>query len=157
MDFKELDRYLKSLPDRILPEAAEIVAETATEYYRETFRKKAFDGNPWEPARTQKKTGSLLIDSGAMMNSIRASTVTPEKVVVSAGNDKVTYARIHNEGYSGPVTVPAHTRRTRHGTVNVRQHSRNVSIPRRQFIGDSAELNDRIHERIEKYIESLEI
>lgn len=157
MDFKELDRYLKSLPDRILPEAAEIVAETATEYYRETFRKKAFDGNPWEPARTQKKTGSLLIDSGAMLNSIRASTVTPEKVVVSAGNDKVTYARIHNEGYSGPVTVPAHTRRTRHGTVNVRQHSRNVSIPRRQFLGDSAELNDRIHERIEKYIESLEI
>ena len=46
MDFKELDRYLKSLPDRILPEAAEIVAETATEYYREAFRKKAFDGNP---------------------------------------------------------------------------------------------------------------
>lgn len=157
MNIKELDRYLQSLPDRIIPEAAEIVAETATEYYRETFRKKAFDGNPWTPARVQKRTGSLLIDSGAMMNSIRASTVTPEKVVISAGNEKVDYARVHNEGYSGLVSVPAHTRRTRHGNVNVRRHTRNVSIPRRQFLGDSAELNDRIHEKIEKYIESLEI
>ena len=157
MNIKELDRYLQSLPDRIIPEAAEIVAETATEYYRETFRKKAFDGNPWAPARVQKRTGSLLIDSGAMMNSIRASTVTPEKVVISAGNEKVDYARVHNEGYSGPVTVPAHTRRTKNGNVSVRQHTRNVSIPRRQFLGDSAELNDRIHEKIEKYIESLEI
>lgn len=157
MDIKELDRYLRSLPDRILPEAAEIIAETATEYYRETFRKKAFDGNPWAPAKVQKRTGSLLIDSGAMMNSIRASSVSPEKVVISAGNDKVEYARVHNEGYSGPVTVPAHTRHTRHGDVNVRKHTRNVSIPQRQFLGDSKELNDKIHDRLEKFIESLEI
>ena len=100
---------------------------------------------------------NLLIDSGAMMNSIRASSVSPEKVVISAGNDKVEYARVHNEGYSGPVTVPAHTRHTRHGDVNVRQHTRNVSIPQRQFLGDSKELNDMIHDRIEKFIESLEI
>ena len=155
MDIKELERYLKALPDRILPEAAEIVAETATEYYRETFRKKAFDGNPWTPAKVQKRTGSLLIDSGAMMNSIRASSVSPEKVVISAGNEKVDYARVHNEGYSGPVTVPAHTRHTRRGNVKVRQHTRNARIPQRQFLGDSEELNGEIHDRIEKYIESL--
>ena len=158
MDTKELEKYLRSLPDRILPEAAETVAETATEYYRETFRKKAFDGNPWAPARVQKRTGSLLIDSGAMMNSIRASHVSPEKVVISAGNEKVDYAAVHNEGYSGPVTVPVHTRRTgKYGNVKVRQHTRNVSIPQRQFLGNSDELNDMIHDRIEKYIESLDI
>ena len=148
---------MQSLPEKILPEAAQIVAETATEYYKETFRKKAFDGNPWAPARVPKRTGSLLIDSGAMLNSIRPSEISARKVVISAGNDKVPYARVHNEGYSGPVTVPEHTRHTRRGDMKVRQHVRNVNIPQRQFLGESAELNEKIHDRIERYIESLNL
>lgn len=148
---------MQSLPEKILPEAAQIVAETATEYYKETFRKKAFDGNPWAPARVPKRTGSLLIDSGAMLNSIRPSEISARKVVISAGNDKVPYARVHNEGYSGPVTVPELTRHTRRGDMKVRQHVRNVNIPQRQFLGESAELNEKIHDRIERYIESLNL
>ena len=76
MNIKELEAYLSSLPDKVMGDAAEIVAETATEYFKETFRKKAFDGNPWTPARTAKRRGSLLIESGAMMNSIRPLVVT---------------------------------------------------------------------------------
>lgn len=155
MNLRELEAYLSSLPDKVMGDTAEIVAETATEYFKETFRKKAFDGNPWAPARTAKRRGSLLIDSGAMMNSIRPLVVSPHRVVIAAGNQKVTYAKVHNEGFDGEVQVPAHTRRTKKGSTNVKAHSRMVHITQRQFMGDSEELNDRIKGRIVDYIKNL--
>ncbi|MGP1436267.1 MAG: phage virion morphogenesis protein [Phocaeicola sp.] len=155
MNIKELNKYLQSLPEEILSDAADIVAETATEYYQSTFKNKAFDGNPWAPAKVPKKTGSLLIDSGALMNSIRPAVITPQRVVISAGNEKVDYVRAHNEGFAGAVHVPAHTRKTKEKEVFVKAHTRNAHIPRREFMGDSKELNEQIHDRIAGYIDSL--
>ncbi len=154
MNITELSDYLCSLPDDIMADAAEVVAETAAEYYKSTFTAKGFDGNPWEPARVPKKTGSLLVNSGNLVNSIRPAVITPERVVISAGNSKVGYAAVHNEGYSGPVSVPAH-QRTRNGkTYDVGAHTRMADIVQRRFMGDSAELNDMIHDRIEGMIRS---
>ena len=98
MNFNELENYLSSLPDKILDDAAEIVAETATSYYKERFREKAFDGNPWAPAKVLRQNGSLLIDSGNLLNSIRPAYVGRDKVAISAGNDKVDYAKVHRPG-----------------------------------------------------------
>lgn len=156
MDLNELENYFASLPDKIMEDSAEIVAETAVSYYKETFRKKAFDGNPWAPAKVPKKTGSLLISSGALLNSIRPAYIGKDKVVISAGNGKVNYAQTHNEGYQGSVQVPAHVRHTsRYGDVNVRAHSRQANIPARPFMADSSELNEEIKKRIDGYIDSL--
>ncbi len=155
MDIKELNKYLQSLSEEIMEDAADIVAETATAYYKGTFRSKEFDGNPWAQPKMPKKTGSLLIDSGALVNSIRPAVVTPQKVVISAGNSKVDYAQVHNEGFSGTVSVPAHTRRTKNKDVPVKAHTRKANIIKREFMGDSHELNEQIHARIEGYIDSL--
>lgn len=156
MDIKELNKYLQSLPEEIMEDAADIVAETATAYYKGTFRTKEFDGNPWVQPKVPKRTGSLLIDSGELVNSIRPAIVTPQRVVVSAGNSKVDYAQVHNEGFKGTVTVPAHVRKTKKwGDVKVKEHNRQVNIPQREFAGDSNELNEQIHARIEGYIDSL--
>lgn len=155
MNIKELEEYLRTVPQELIEDAADITAETATEYFKRTFRQKAFDGNPWTPARTAKRRGSLLIDSGAMMNSIRPLVISPERVVIAAGNQKVLYAKAHNEGYNGAVQVPAHNRRTKKGDVPVKAHTRTAHIPQRQFMGDSEELNKQIKERIENYIKSL--
>ena len=156
MDFNGLENYLTTLPDKILDRVSSIVAETATEYYKRRFTEKAFDGNPWAPPRIPKKTGSLLIDSGKLLNSIRPAYVGRDKVVISAGNDQVDYAKVHNEGYAGSVVVPAHVRRTRkYGDVNVKEHTRQANIPQRQFMGKSDELAAEIHKRIEGYINSL--
>lgn len=152
MNIKELNNYLQNLKEDILSDAAEIVAETATEHFKRTFRNKAWDGNPWQPARTPKQTGSLLIDSGALLNSIRPAIITRERVVISAGNDKVHYAQVHNEGYHGNIQISRHVRHTKKGQQTVRAHSRRVDIPQRQFIGDAKSLNDEIHTRIEQYI-----
>lgn len=154
MDFDELNRFLRRIPDTIIEDAADIVADTATEYFKESFTRKGFDGNPWEPARHPKSTGSLLVDSGALVNSIRPTVITPQRVVISAGNDKVTYARIHNEGYDGPVNVRAHTR-TQHGRpVNVRAHQRMISVIKRQFMGKVDELSRLIYDRLTAYIDA---
>ena len=88
MNIKELNNYLQSLPEEIISDAAEIVAETATEYYKSAFKKKAFDGNPWTPAKVPKTTGSLLIDSGALVNSIRPAGIKPPRGGISAGEGK---------------------------------------------------------------------
>jgi phage gpG-like protein len=155
MTFDEFDQFLAQIPERVMPEAAEIVAETATAYFKETFMLKEWDGTPWTPAKVPKKTGSLLVESGNMMNSIRPAVIQPTKVVISAGNEKVDYARVHNEGFTGNVVVPAHTRQTKNGSVDVENHTRNVRIPQRQFMGKADELLDMIKERIVEHINKL--
>ena len=151
MNLKEFNNYLQSLPEEILPDAAEIIAETATEHFKQAFKVKAFDGNPWPAASKPRSNGSLWIDSGALVNSIRPSEVSAQRVVISAGNDKVDYAAVHNEGFNGTVAVPEHTRKG----APVKAHTKTVSMPRRQFMGDSETLVDLIHQRIEGYIDSL--
>ena len=77
-------------------------------------------------------------------------------MVISAGNDKVDYAKVHNEGFTGRVTVPAHVRHTpKYGNVEVREHTRRANIPARPFMGRSDELAEEIHKRLEGYIDTL--
>lgn len=166
MQLSDLQKYLQALPARIKKDAAHIVAETATEYFKDSFRRKAFDGRPWPQGRPKRK-GSLMVASGALMNSIRPSHVSEEKVVISAGNEKVNYAQAHNEGFIGNVNVRAHQRtvKSRSGKgknktkgtriVQVRAHQRTMRVPARPFMGDSKELNLLIKKRIERYINSL--
>jgi phage gpG-like protein len=148
-----------------------IISKTSVEYYKEAFQKKAFDGSPW-PAlskRYKPKRGSMMIRSSKLMNSIRDSETTASKVVISAGNSKIAYARIHNEG--GTISRGARTEtfvRNRYtrgakskafgglglfkkGTkagkgLTFKAHSFNM--PRRQFMGYAYELNERIMRRI---------
>lgn len=151
----DIEQALAERIDEIMEGAAELVAETATEYFKETFRRKAFDQNPWAPPRRPKQSGSLLVQSGALLNSIRPVLVSPRRIVIAAGNEKVTYAQVHNEGFSGQAVVPAHVRRTRRGEQQVRQHTRNMRIPQRQFLGDARELEEQLHAELEAYAESM--
>lgn len=156
MSPEQFNDYLEQLPDSIAADFAEIVAETATEYFKESFTRKGFDGQNWQPAKVPKTTGSLLIDTSQLVNSIRPTVVSPERVVISAGNDHVAYAKTHNEGYKGPVTVPAHMRVSRKGKPHtVRSHVRIVDIVQRRFMGAARELDDRLRERIEARIQAI--
>lgn len=151
----KIDKLLENCMEEIMQGTAQIVAETSVEYFQNTFRTKKFDGNPWAPPRVPKRSESLLVQSGALLNSIRPVLVSPERIVIAAGNEKVDYARVHNEGFKGSVTVPAHIRHTRRGDQTVRQHTRSVNIPQRQFIGAARELETELQKRIEAYVESV--
>ena len=149
MTFDDLENYLSSLPDKVMDEIPDLVAETATEYFKERFNEKSFDGKPWAPLKKGKKSGSLLVESGNLVNSIRPAYVGRDKVIISAGNDKVPYAQVHNEGFTGSVMIPAHKRTSRKGNeFTVGEHTIKQNIPQRQFMGKTDELAEKIHDRI---------
>ena len=137
----ELAQKIKQVMENKLPD---LVAEEAVEYSRTRFSEKAFDGKPWKPVSPKYKPrrGTLMVRSGALLNSIRISQVTPNKVVISAGNSKVPYARVHNEGFTGSVVVPAHDRRM-------------MRIPQRQFLGACPELERILKREAEALFKSI--
>lgn len=155
MTLVELENYFAELPEQIMGAVPDIVAETASEYFRESFTLKEFDKKPWAKAKKTKSTGSLMVESGNLVNSIRPALVSREKVILSAGNDKAPYAQVHNKGYTGPVNIMAHTRKTKKGFTDVKAHTIKQNIPQRQFLGESAELMDMIKERIDGYLDSV--
>ena len=91
---KRIRKAMKSLP--------KLVAEEAAEYSRRRFAEKNFDGKPWKPLSPHyhPTRGTLLVRSGALLNSVRVVSTSQEKVVIGAGNSKVKYAKAHNEGFS---------------------------------------------------------
>ncbi|MBQ4126643.1 MAG: phage virion morphogenesis protein [Alistipes sp.] len=151
---QNIEQEIAAMMDEICEESSEIIAEEATEYFKERFTEKEWDGTPWPPAKSPKRSGSLLVRSSALLNSIRPTEVTKDRVVITAGNQKVTYAQVHNEGFSGKVNVDAFTRNVKGKTQQVRAHTRNTTIPKRQFMGETEELDERILGRIETLIQS---
>lgn len=156
MKTNELKAFLLQKVEEIKEVSAQIIAETATSYYKERFKSKAFDGRMWLPSSIQKTRGSLLVDTGKLVNSIRPSYVSSSRVIISAGNSKVGYAQVHNEGSKAVVQIKAHTRKLQSGkTSQVKAHSKAMNIPQRQFIGEAKELNRKIKERINGYIREI--
>jgi len=156
MTLDDLQNYLSTLPDLVMNDIPDIVAETATEYFKETFTEKAFAGKPWAPVKRENPIGSLMQRSSNLQKSIRPAYVSADKVIISAGNDKTPYAQTHNEGYTGPVVIPAHQRTSKKGNVvNVGAHTINQKIPQRQFMGKSIDLTARIKDRINNHLNNI--
>ncbi len=110
---------------------------------------------------------AILIKSGRLRRSLRIASASAGQVRLVAGNQDVPYAGIHNEGgtITGTASVSAHSRRLfesdevskpgakkakyvkiHTGTVQVKAHTRkmNTHIPRRQFMGNSQKLMERV-------------
>ena len=136
-----------------------IIAETATEYYKESFVTKSFAGKKWKETKKKVARGSLMVRTGALLSTIRPSLVSPTKVTINAGNSRVPYAKVHNEGGTVNKRPRSETfQRKRNakgkfsgGTVQGRGFTFAASsfkMPQRQFMGHSAQLNKRIITRI---------
>ena len=151
MSPEEFVSKMNKIRKELLPDCADIIAETATEYFKDSFTRKAFDGRAWR--RTHKTTGSTLVESGNLKESIRPIKVTDKEVVIAAGNEKVAYARVHNEG--GIQYVRPHHRTSVKGKRHqVKSYA--YRAWKRQFMGDSKEMFDLIYERISEYIKTLD-
>ena len=137
----------------------QLVAEEAKEYSRTRFSEKAFDGRPWPELspKYKPKRGTMLVRSGKLQGSVRVARVTPKKVVIAAGNSKVPYAQVHNEGFTGSVVVKAHTRKLKKQgkKVEVRSHTRKMNIPQRQFMGNCPELERKLKTVSEQLFKSI--
>jgi phage gpG-like protein len=132
-----------------------LIQTAAVKHFRANFKAQGFVNNgaqPWkrrakDPVRKDRKaTPKILIGRTAMLiNSIRPGAANWNRIEIVAGGQQAPYAKIHNEGgdIRGTHNVRKHTRRRkRGGDSEVRAHSRtmNTTIPKRQFMGDSAEL-----------------
>jgi len=147
-----VSKAIESLPNR--------VATTAVNFSKQRFVKQNWqdtEEEPWKGRSRSRKGGSkrqrgaVLVDSGRLKKSIRVIDASKERVVI--GTD-VPYAQMHNDGLEAPVSVKVHTRRSRKGkSFTVKAHTRNVKMPKRQFLGESQALANQIEEMIYNEIE----
>ena len=145
--FKRLQKVNKPSFMRRLVNRSGVVA---VNFSKERFvRKDWLDGNSrqtWEK-RKRKDRGSLMVRSGRLKRSIRK--MSEGDYFVYIGTD-VPYAKAHNEGgeITKTVNVRSHSRarkgRTDKFKVKSYQRKINLTLPKRQFIGDSAALAKRI-------------
>lgn len=127
---------IRMLTDRILPIKAGAIAK---KHFRENFEKGGFVDNglqEWKPAKRlslkygDKKNKTLM----SSRKHLYSNTLDiPQRGSVKIEN-RTPYAAAHNEG------------------TTTAGKNRNVTIPRRQFIGDSAELTEKIKEVIKKEV-----
>ncbi len=120
--------------------------------FKENFRRKAFFDKPWQDRKDKEALGSLLIVSGALRRSIQ-SQITNEGIRFTSN---VPYASAHNEGVRGRIAIKSHIRRSRKGKIHpVKAHSKQVSLPQRQFIGDHPKVRSIIKETMDEELEAF--
>lgn len=155
------DRFAHKLENGV----PEVVAETAVEYFKESFVRKSWDNSPWAETAKPVKRGSLMVRSSQLLNSIRPAIISAPVVRISAGNSKVPYAKVHNEGgliNRAPRSETFTRNRFNRGTKKSRFKkgtnagqgfsfkAYSYNMPKRQFMGHSAIMNKRIIIRLKQ-------
>lgn len=156
-------QLLDQLVNRILPIKVGVEAKA---HFQQNFIKGGFVNNGlkrWTPAKrttsnnasAQSNYKTLLSSRNHLFSSIN---YTPGSGMVTITNT-VPYAAMHNQGFIGGVSVRPFHRKTKASAVatNIRSrrsfqtnraqvqgHTRRVKMPKRQFIGESAELNNSV-------------
>jgi len=130
---KLLDQKAAEIKKAIEEDIPRIVESVMLEYVDDNFRNQAFEGERW-----MDSSGTILVKTGHLRRGFE-SEASPEQVRIS--ND-VPYARAHNEGFEGEVSVPEHyrtvyikngARKTKSGKVRVKAHKKKMKLPKRQF------------------------
>lgn len=173
-DFRKLSKELKKFWEQV----PTIAGAKAVAYFKESFRRQGWAENgslkPWKKRAIAEKgrRRAILIKSGRLRRSIRIIKKTKDFVVV--GTD-VPYAQIHNEGgtISETVRVPAFRRKAhkvkghknrgrkikahRRKAAKVKSHSReiNITLPRRQFIGQSPDVMKSVERELFRKIDTI--
>jgi len=79
--------------------------------------------------------GNINAVTGNYRRNINSSVSEMGNIIVGTLHGNVAYAAVHEYGFKGTVSVPAHNRRTKKsGSVNVRAHTRRVNIPQRPLL-----------------------
>jgi len=162
---------------------AAIVKESAislADLFDKSFETKSFNGHPWTN-RINNRRGSLLVDSGALRRSLKY-TISGNTITFTSN---LPYAKIHNEGGKIKVTAKMKryfwtkymslTKKVKKGkkgqvlkgseanyneaqiykALAKKRIGTFITIPKRQFIGESPEANRRINKIADKYITRL--
>jgi phage gpG-like protein len=155
-----------------------MVGSEAVNFFQENFRKQGFQGDnglekwPERSDQSKKNKGrAILVKSGIMRRAI-TKRFMGGSVTVYVGSPANEYADIHNFGFRGVQYVKPHKRvatiktKVKGGYMglgqkqksktlslmgarhNVSGFGRRMNMPKRQFIGNSKVLNQRINKLI---------
>jgi phage gpG-like protein len=149
----QLQRQFKS----VLLRVPLLVGNEAVNFALDNFKMQGFQGATFQPwikrkvswVKNKRAGRNLLIDSGRLRRTIRITQMTTNYVAI--GTD-VKYAKAHNEGVNGLgviQTVKGFSRKSSLSSgevTRVRPHTRriNMRIPKRQYLGDSPYLQQRL-------------
>jgi phage gpG-like protein len=143
MDGINISEFAKRIQklDALYPRLPNIAATLAVQFSKDRFREQAWADVRTEPWKKRKEIGAarrrnqgraILVKSGRLKRSIRKIRTTPTLAVISTD---VPYAAAHNYGFRGSVTGKSSTGKT---------FTRHMTLPRRQFLGESMVLARRI-------------
>jgi phage gpG-like protein len=116
-------------------------------------------------ARVQQKLSGEVLNNvtGRLRNSINERVVEDGAVITGSVGTNVVYARPHEYGFNGVVSVRAHVRQQSMAwgklikggpiTVNVREHAMHMNIPEKSFLRSTlAEQIPDIRARLERAV-----
>lgn len=151
------------------------VANTALNHFARNFQTESWEGRKW-PVRSQwavRNDGrALLRNSGTLFRALTKQVLGNRiRVFIAAPADQ--YADIHNEG--GTITIkpnlksikffwamyyaaPSGVEKSRWKAMALKMQSGaslTIKMPQRKFIGESAQLNDKIRKKIESELQKL--
>ena len=118
--------------DKFQKEIPILLANQAEQHFKEGFRKGGFQTDKSRQGWPERKGGrdrsrAILVKTADLLNDIKRRQVNKKRVVVGTRN--IPYAERHNEGLSG--------------------------MPRREFIGDSKELDRKNKRLIERELKKV--
>lgn len=138
------------------------IANECVNFYIDSFNNQGFTDysfTPWE--KSLKNNGATLVLTGNLRNSIRATNVTRNGFTIESNTP---YSRIHNEGGTIPITDKMKKFFLSQGISKKNSNKResnmffklahsngSITIPKRQFMGESNTLNNQITDYIIRY------
>lgn len=116
-----------------------LIGNEARNFFVANFRKQGFDDKSvekWTPRKKQEKRAgrNILVKSGDLRRSIRVKGYSKTKLSILLATD-LKYASVHNFG-------------ERAG------RGKGFKMPKREFIGDSYNLNEKVKKIIVKQLDS---
>lgn len=135
-----------------------VVSETVGRFRDE----EAPDGSKWKKSqRAERENGLTLTSRGAHLRGSIVHRPSAEDVMVGTN---MVYAAIHQFGFSGVQSVPAHSRRIlqvfgkpldKPRTVQVKAHSRRMNLVARPFLGIGERERAAIEDEILTHLDGL--
>jgi phage gpG-like protein len=176
----EFDKVVAQL-QQLKPKLPQELANIARNSFVMNFRTESFFGNKWQPRKINKynkkgKTKPILVKSGKLRREVGDSIKEVNWNEIKLRVD-LPYAKYHNEGTSGRAahkrakTIKAKVRgsggfvngkftKGRSKTIKLRGEEYDVSasnkgLPKREFMGNHPQLNNKIRAKIQQSIRQI--
>jgi phage gpG-like protein len=164
----ELVRKLKEAEEYIQNDVPQVIGTEAVKHFKGAFATEGLDGNKWADRKTKVRLQKKILTgqgSGDHLGDSIDFKVAGQTITIFT--DK-PYAQIHNEG--GEITVTSQMRRffwakskeaKEAGDLDAAEQfkymalSSTIKIPKREFMGNSEQLNNNIIAKITRDLDTI--